>query len=307
MITIKKLVEERTGLPTDEQRLIFEGKQLEDCKTLSAYRITQNATIFLVMRLVGGASRPKTPLVRKIDPSIPRSNEECMIMFSTEDNVIMPCKHVISPDALIDHSWNEICTNKKTAVYCCYCNQEWDMDTIRRYGGASDEELRIMQECMSLNYCQNDPNISECPKCHNFCERINVSHRCLICRICTKREGSSYHFCWDCKREWIGNPTNRRCGNDKCNAEEILEKLKSCPKTEIGYLEGVMVPSIRVCPSCGSLIEHGGKCKHMTCKACLKEFCFVCLRIRDGRSWACGGYNTPCSVAPRQTTIPHRS
>jgi hypothetical protein len=76
---------------------------------------------------------------------------------------------------------------------------------------------------------------------------------------------------------------------------------------EIGYLEGVKAPSIRACPSCGSLIEHGGQCKHMACKACSKEFCFVCLRIRDGRSWSCGSYDTACSVAPRQTTIPCRT
>ena len=68
----KKLIEERTGLPPGEQRLIFEGKQLEDGKKLSMYRITKNATIFLVMRLVGGAKRPDPPLLRKIDPSIPR-------------------------------------------------------------------------------------------------------------------------------------------------------------------------------------------------------------------------------------------
>lgn len=271
---------------------------------LSVYRINNCATIFLVMRLVGGAAQPDQLPFRKIDDSIPRSDEECMIMLTKGNNVKMPCSHVISPEALIEHSWNEICTNKKTEVHCCLCNHLWDIDTIRRYGGATEREVRILQECVSLNFCHNDPNISECPSCQNFCERINTSNRCVICRICTKKNGKTYHFCWDCKREWIGSPSNQRCGNDKCNAQEILEKLKNCTTTEIGYLKGMMVPSLRACPYCGSLIEHGGQCKHMQCKACSKEFCFVCLRIKDGGSWSCGSYNTVCSVAPRQTAIP---
>ena len=303
----KKLIEERTGLPPGEQRLIFEGKQLEDGKKLSMYRITKNATIFLVMRLVGGAKRPDPPLLRKIDPSIPRSQEECMIMYTDGENVKMPCGHTISPEGLIDYSWNEICVNRKSEVHCCLCNKVWDVDTIERYGGATPEEITIMQDFMSLNFCQNDPTISECPCCHNFCERLNESDRCVVCRICTKTKGKTYNFCWDCKREWIGSPLKNKCGNDQCNAQEILEKLKTCPEVEMGYLKGVKVPSIRACPSCGSLIEHGGQCKHMTCKACCKEFCFVCLRIRDGGSWSCGRFDTPCSVAPRQTTVPSRN
>ena len=43
VLVVKKLIEERTGLPPGEQRLIFEGKQLEDEKKLSAYRISNNA------------------------------------------------------------------------------------------------------------------------------------------------------------------------------------------------------------------------------------------------------------------------
>ena len=305
--TVKKLIQERTGLPPSEQRLIFEGKQMEDGKKLSSYRITNNATIFLVMRLVGGARRPPQPQVRKIDPSVPRSDEDCMIMFTDGENVRMPCGHTLSPEGLIEYSWREICVNRKTEVHCCLCKQLWDTDTIRKYGGATDQEITVLQECMSLNYCQKDSKISECPSCQNFSERMCESDLCVVCRICSKKKGITYNFCWDCKQEWIGNPTNKRCGNDKCNAQELLEKLRNCPEVEISYLKGVKAPSIRACPCCGSLIEHGGQCKHMTCKACSKEFCFVCLRFREWGSSSCGSYATACSVAPRQSIIPSRN
>lgn len=302
---VKQRITERTGLPSHEQRLIFEGKQLEDEKHLNYYRIDNEATIFLVMRLKGGAERPIAPSVRSVDRSIPRSNEACMIMMEDKDNVVMPCRHVICPDCLIDHSWNEICENRKTKVCCCLCNREWGTDTIRRYGGATSQEIRILQECISRNVILKDPNVSECPGCSSFCERMSKSDRCAICRICSQKKKKTFHFCWDCKKEWIGSPSNKRCGNEKCNTEEILEQLRTCKEKEMKYLKGLMCPSLRACPSCGTLIEHAKECKHMTCKVCKKEFCFVCLRLCAEGSSPCGSFNTQCAVAPRQTAIPH--
>jgi hypothetical protein len=45
-----KMVEEKTGVKTDEQRLIFVGKQLENGHTLKSYGITSGSTIHLVVR-----------------------------------------------------------------------------------------------------------------------------------------------------------------------------------------------------------------------------------------------------------------
>lgn len=51
---IKEKIEDKEGIPCDEQRIYFAGKELENGRTLSDYNVIRNPVMHLITRLKGG-------------------------------------------------------------------------------------------------------------------------------------------------------------------------------------------------------------------------------------------------------------
>jgi large subunit ribosomal protein L40e len=62
---IKELIEDKEGILSNEQRLIFNGKELEDGQCLSDYDISNDSTLDVVLSMIGGVYDPSLAALAK--------------------------------------------------------------------------------------------------------------------------------------------------------------------------------------------------------------------------------------------------
>eukprot|EP01083_Nonionella_stella_P079777 219029_1 len=236
-----------------------------------------------------------------------------MSVFNDHYNtrIALKCPHTMDDEKHSDTYWScrrctyyntyditrcEMCSAPKPER-SMLCDTDWDYSQIKKILTDKMDEKEVdklvtLELYNARNVIENECNVQKCVGCDTLYYRENDDIQSLAqCVMCVQST-----FCWLCGAKWDNGHV--------CDLSFRLELAHILKRALSKTIDDVMdVPSIRCCPNCCQLITHSDACKHMKCRSCKTDFCFICLKQKKYGSWQCGFV---CAVAQRQkaNTLP---
>jgi hypothetical protein len=208
----------------------------------------------------------------------------------------MKCGHTINSNSMFEYLRTIVNRNNWEYKIICpvaKCKQEWSFELCSIVACLNDDEYMAFDSEFQRRAA---PEMKNCPTCQNNCVKPDdLRYFRVSCGACRKQD-----WCWQCEQVWKGGGFTV-CGNPDCITNELNNFLKNCEETVVSG--NIKVPALRACPKCYSLIGHQSACKHMKCKECAQEFCFVCLKLKVDNKWQCAtgdSSSSNCGIAARQ-------
>ena len=266
MSNFKRLLQDRTGLRPEEQRLQFAGKELVDRMTLGDYNLVSNNTLHLVSRLRGGLA------------AVSVQTGYCVASNRYTTTYSMSCGHFVSTTGLYEHCMAKV-RSGKDRVTCPTCCRGWSSKELKERGNLSESQLRAIDEGLTQNFALSMPGVIKCRRCGSVWATSGGS-----------ASSSGGDLCASCA---VRNHDGKQA---------TIELLAKCLVKTVDH--SLDCPRLRACPSCGNVIEHESACRRVECNRCQTQFCFICLRIRHSNDKNYYPCPDKCATAPRQSYIP---
>mmetsp|Transcript_47457 Transcript_47457/g.42550 ORF Transcript_47457/g.42550 Transcript_47457/m.42550 type:complete len:390 (+) Transcript_47457:32-1201(+) len=316
--------------------LVFQP-EIDKFKGLDQYNIKNNSCILLCITETNAKTKPKHISLKSIikntnQPSIRRdccrmsindgyihkiSDLDILTYEQSHQCLQMRCRHGMTKDTLYQYVKSKYESGDKY-IKCPHideythtkCDTKWYHPSIKNvllYENMNDNKSHIpLQDILKLdvmcaqNVIKNECMMAHCKQCDTWIYRDKLSDNLCSSTMfdprtkCPKCENL---FCWQCNEEWEDEKSMVCTKNCTFNFRaEVLQIIEACPTKKIGRVEDV--PSIRCCPQCLQLINHTDACKHVKCRNCQCDFCFVCMGVKNGE-WQCGAHGDVCPIAPR--------